>query len=76
MRLSPKLRERTKQYASAIIRLYVALPFLERKCKFSVVNCCDDCGITAKELVDLLTEINELMPIFVTMVNRTKRRRT
>jgi four helix bundle protein len=34
----------------------------------------DDCGITAKELTKLLGETDELMSIFVTMVNRTKRR--
>src|ERR1700720_677160 len=34
----------------------------------------DDCGITAKQLTDLIAETDELMSIFVTMVNRTKRR--
>src|ERR1700737_4071223 len=35
----------------------------------------DNCGIGTKELAELLAETNELMSIFVTMVNRTKRRR-
>jgi 23S rRNA-intervening sequence protein len=35
----------------------------------------DDCGITAKQLTDLIAETDELISIFVT-VNRTKRRRT
>ena len=120
MRLTEELRNRSKQYASAIIRLYVSLPVSRREVQVlghqllrsgtsvaaqireasrarSDAEFCskldsalqeadesalwlellrDDCGITAKELADLLTETNELMSIFVTMVNRTKRRRT
>lgn len=34
----------------------------------------DDCGITTKDLEPLLGETNELISIFVTMVERTKRR--
>jgi four helix bundle protein len=34
----------------------------------------DDCGITAKELTSLLAETDELMAIFVTIVNRTRHR--
>jgi four helix bundle protein len=34
-----------------------------------------DCGIADTELVDLLTETNELISIFVTMVKRSKRSR-
>src|SRR5437588_11257162 len=34
----------------------------------------DDCGVNTKELNELLAETNELMSIFVTMVDRTKRR--
>ena len=34
----------------------------------------DDCGITAKELIGLVSETDELISIFVTMVERTKRK--
>jgi four helix bundle protein len=34
----------------------------------------DDCGIKANELLKLVSETDELMSIFVTMVGRTKRR--
>ena len=34
----------------------------------------DDCGINGKELNDLVAETDELMSIFVSMVNRTRRR--
>jgi four helix bundle protein len=34
----------------------------------------DDCGITKEGLQKLLSETNELMSIFVTIVERTKRR--
>ena len=120
MRLTEELRNRSKQYASAVIRLYISLPVSRREVQVlghqllrsgtsvaaqvreasrarSDAEFCskldsalqeadesalwlellrDDCGITGKELADLLTETNELMSIFVTMVNRTKRRRT
>src|SRR5438094_4092142 len=36
----------------------------------------DDCGITAKTVTDLLAKTNELVSIFVTIVNPTKGRRT
>jgi len=119
MRLTEELRNRSKQYASAIIRLYVSLPVSRREVQVlghqllrsgtsvaaqireasrarSDAEFCskldsalqeadesalwlellrDDCGITAKELNDLMAETDELMSIFVTMVNRTKRRR-
>ena len=120
MRLTEELRKRTKQYASAIIRLYVTLPMARKEVQVlghellrsgtsvaaqireasrarSDAEFCskldsalqeadesapwlelvrDDCGITAKAVTDLLTETNELMSIFVTIVNRTKGRRT
>lgn len=34
----------------------------------------EDCGIATKELLQLLSETNELMAIFITMVEKTKRR--
>jgi hypothetical protein len=34
---------------------------------------CDDCGIEVPELQRLLAETNELMAIFATMAERTKR---
>ena len=50
MRLSQELRQRTKRYASAIIRLYVSLPKRRREVEVlghqllrsgtSVVHCC------------------------------------
>jgi four helix bundle protein len=36
----------------------------------------DDCGIDTNELNDLVAETDELMSIFVTMVDRTKRRKS
>jgi four helix bundle protein len=118
MRLTDELRERTKQYASAIIRLYVTLPVSRKEVQVlghqllrsgtsvaahareasrarSDAEFCskldsglqeadesmlwlellrDDCKITSKELSFLLTETDELMSIFVTMVDRTKRK--
>ena len=117
MRLSEELRQRTKQYASAIIRLYVSLPASRKEVQVvghqllrsgtsvaahareasrarSDAEFCskldgalqeadesalwlellrDDCGIVTKELEELIVETDELMSIFVTMVNRTKR---
>jgi len=35
----------------------------------------DDCGINDYKITDLLTETNELISIFITMVKRTKIRR-
>src|SRR5437773_2155987 len=118
MRLSEELRERAKQYASAIIRLYVGLPISQKEIQVighqllragtsvaahtreasrarSDAEFCskldaalqeadesalwlellrDDCGITQKELHELVAETDELMSIFVTMVNRTRRK--
>ena len=34
----------------------------------------DDCGVSTTKLAELLHETNELIAIFVTMVDRTKRR--
>jgi four helix bundle protein len=118
MRLTEELRTRTKQYASSIIHLYVALPASRKEVQVlghqllrsgtsvaahsreasrarSDAEFCskldgalqeadesalwlellrDDCGITTKELADLLVETDELMSILVTIVDRTKRR--
>ena len=118
MRLREELRKRTKQYAGAIIRLYVALPTSRREVQVvghqllrsgtsvaahvreasrarSDAEFCskldaalqeadesalwlellrDDCGIVTKELCQLVAETDELMSIFATMVDRTKRR--
>lgn len=118
MRLSEELRQRTKQYASSIIRLYVALPASRKEVQVlghqllrsgtsvaahareasrarSNAEFCskldaalqeadeselwlellrDDCGLGSTELIELLAETNELMSIFVTMVNRTRRK--
>ena len=120
MRLIEELRKRTKQYASAIIRLYVTLPMARKEVQVlghqllrsgtsvaaqiheasrarSDAEFCskldsalqeadesapwlellrDDCGITAKTVTDLLAKTNELVSIFVTIVNPTKGRRT
>jgi four helix bundle protein len=118
MRVSKELRDRTKQYASLVIRLYVALP--RRRKEVEVLGCqllrsgtsvaahvreasrarsdaefCskldgalqeadesqlwlellrDDCGISTPPLEDLLRETDELLAVFVTIVERTKRR--
>ncbi len=118
MRLSEELRQRTKQYASAIIRLYVALPASRKEVQVvghqllrsgtsvaahvreasrarSDAEFCskldaalqeadesglwlellrDDCGLGSNALIELLAETNEMMSIFVTMVNRTRRK--
>ena len=120
MRLTEELRKRTKQYASAIIQLYVTLPMARKEVQVlghqllrsgtsvaahsreasrarSDAEFCskldsalqeadesapwlellrDDCGITAKTVTDLLAKTNELVSIFVTIVNPTKGRRT
>lgn len=118
MRLSNELRDRTKRYASGIIKLYVALPRARKEVEVighqllrsgtsvaahvreasrarSEAEFCskaegalqeadesqlwlellrDDCGISTLQLEDLLTETDELLAIFVTIVERTKRR--
>ena len=118
MRLPQNLRTRTRQYASAVIRLYAALPVARKEGQVvghqllrsgtsvaahsreasrarSDAEFCskldaalqeadesalwlellrDDCGIDNAELNDLVAETDELMSIFVTIVNRTKRR--
>ena len=114
-RASDELRKRTKNYASAIIRLFVALPrrseaqiigrqllrsgtsvaanFREASRArttnefISKLEVCiqeadetdlwlellrDDCGIMDPKVLSLLTETNELISIFVTMVKRSK----
>ena len=118
MRLTEQLRERTKTYASAVIRLYVRLPLTRKEAQVvghqllrsgtsvaahvreasrarseaefcSKLDCAlqeadesalwlellrDDCGIKQPDLEQLITETEELMSIFVTIVSRTKRR--
>src|SRR3982074_3336467 len=117
-RISEELRQRTKGYASAIIRLYVALPRSRKEVEVlghqllrsgtsvaahvreasrarSDAEFCskldaalqeadesglwlellrDDCGMDSAEVLHLVEETDELMSIFVTMVDRTKRR--
>jgi four helix bundle protein len=118
MRLTEEFRERSKQYASAIIRLYVGLPATRKEVQVlghqllrsgtsvaahvreasrarSDAEFCskrdaalqeadesglwlellrDDCGMDSAEVLHLVDETNELMSIFVTMVERTRRR--
>ena len=118
MRLNNEFRDRTKRYASAIIRLYVNLPMRRKevqvlahqllrsgtsvaahvreasRARSSAEFCSkldsalqeadeselwlellrDDCGINTAQLAELMEETEELMSIFVTMVERTKRR--
>ena len=118
MRLPEEFRERTKRYASAAVRFYVALPRARKEVEVlghqllrsatsvashvreasrarSDAELCskidgalqeadesalwlellrDDCGIASHELVSLLAETNELMAIFITMADKTKRR--
>src|SRR5437588_6914765 len=118
MRLSDEFRNRTKRFASAIVRFYAKLPRSRKEVAVlghqllragtsvaahareasrarSDAEFCskldaalqeadesalwlellrDDCGVSTKELNELLAETNELMSIFVTMVDRTKRR--
>jgi four helix bundle protein len=116
MRLPEEFRERTKRYASAIVRLYVQLPRSRKEVEVlghqllrsgtsvaahvreasrarSDAEFCskidgalqeadesslwlellhEDCGIEMKELLRLLSETNELISIFVTMVNKAR----
>src|SRR5438270_9499770 len=118
-RTSDELRKRTKNYASAVVRLYVALPKQRAEAQVigrqllrsgtsvaanfreasrarttlefvSKLELCiqeadetdlwlellrDDCGMIDTSLDALLTETNELISIFVTMVKRSKRNR-
>jgi four helix bundle protein len=116
-RTPAELRDRTKAYASSIVRLFVELPkrreevdvlgrqllrsgtsvaanFREAsrarsRAEFaSKVDTClqeadesdlwlqflrDDCHISLPELSELLSETNELISIFVTIVDRTRK---
>jgi len=118
MRLTKELRDRTKAFASRVVRLYIALPGSRKEVEVlghqllrsgtsiaahareasrarSDAEFCskidvalqeadesqlwlellrDDCGISDSELEDLLTDSNELIAIFVTMVDRTRKR--
>lgn len=115
-RTSDELRERTKNYASSIIRVFVALPKQRVEAQvigrqmlrsgtsvaanfreaararttaefISKVEVCvqeadetglwlellrDDCGITDRNLTEVLAETNELISVFVTMAKRSK----
>src|SRR6266481_6184958 len=117
MRLTEELRKRTKQYASAIIQLYVTLPMARKEVQVlghqllrsgtsvaahtreasrarSDAEFCskidgalteadesqlwiellqEDCHIDSEEIRQLHAETNELIAIFVTMVNNAKR---
>jgi four helix bundle protein len=117
MRLSEEFRDRTKRYASAIIRFYVQLPRSRREVQVlghqllrsgtsvaahvreasrarSNAEFCskidgalqeadesqlwiellrEDCGIRGNAVEQLHRETNELLAIFVTMANKTKR---
>jgi four helix bundle protein len=117
-RLSEDLRDRTKRYASAVIRLYVTLPHARKEVEVlghqllrsgtsvaaqireasrarSDAEFCskldgalqeadesqlwlellrDDCGINDEKVTALLSETDELISIFVTMVSKTRRR--
>jgi four helix bundle protein len=117
MRLSKEPRDRTKRFASRIVRLYVALPRQRREAEVlghqllrsgtsiaahireasrarSDAEFCskldgalqeadesdlwlqllrDDCGILTPELQELIAETDELIAIFVTIIERTRR---
>ncbi len=118
MRIAQELRDRTKQFASKIIRFYCALPRRRKEVEVlghqllrsgtsvaahvreasrarSDAEFCskldgalqeadesqlwlellrDDCGISTRDLTELLNEADELMAIFVTIIERTRRR--
>ncbi len=118
MRLSEELRDRTKRYASRIIRLYVSLPRNRKEVEVlghqllrsgtsvaahvretsrarSDAEFCskldgalqeadesmlwiellqEDCNVTDNLIKELHTETNELVAIFVTILNKTKNR--
>src|SRR5258705_6156720 len=117
MRLTKEFRDRTKKYASGVVRFYASLPHSrnevdvlgyqllrsgtsvaahtreasrarsdaefcskidgalqeadESELWFELLR--DDCAIRGKQLEQLLLETSELIGIFVTMVERTKR---
>ena len=117
MRLPEEFRERTKKYASAIVRFYVSLPRSRKEVDVlgyqllrsgtsvaahtreasrarSDAEFCskidgalqeadesqlwiellrDDCGLNSEAVERLHTETSELIAIFVTMVNKTKK---
>ena len=116
MRLSEELRERTKRYASAVIRLYVSLPRRRREVEVlghqllrsgtsvaahsreasrarSDAEFCskldgllqeadesqlwlellrDDCGIQGERIDWLLSETDELLAIFTSIVSKLR----
>ena len=117
MRLSDELRERTKKFASAIVRFYSGLPRNRREVEVlghqllrsgtavaahareasrarSTAEFCskldgllqeadesqlwlellhEDCGIAGEAIDFLLTETNELIAIFVTIVSKSRK---
>jgi four helix bundle protein len=116
MRLNEELRDRTKRFASSIVRLYVALPRQRKEVEVlghqllrsgnsvaahvreasrarSDAGFCskldgalqeadesqmwlellrDDCAIATPDLWELLAETDELIAIFVTIIEKTK----
>jgi four helix bundle protein len=118
VRLTEELRDRTKRFASRIVRLYVALPRQRREAEVlghqllrsgtsvaahireasrarSDAEFCsklegalqeadesnlwlellrDDCGIMIPDLQGLIAEADELIAIFVTIIERTRRK--
>ncbi len=66
MRLSEEFRERTKRYASAIVRCYVRLP----RSRKELLQ--EDCAITGDEIAWLHGETGELIAILVTLARKTK----
>src|SRR3982750_2897251 len=119
MRLPQEFRDRTKRYASSVVRFYVDLPRSRKEVEVlghqllrsgtslaaqtreasrarSDAEFCskfdgalqeadeselwiellrDDCGIRGENVNDLHAETNELIAIFVTMVEKVRRRR-
>ncbi len=117
MRLSEEFRDRTKRYASAVVRFYVRLPRARKevevlghqllrsgtsvaahtreasRARSDAEFCCkidgalqeadesqlwiellrEDCGIDGDNIERLHVETNELVAIFATMANKTKR---
>src|ERR1700730_19097257 len=102
MRLPEEFRERTKRYASAVVRVYVQLPRSRKEVEVLghqllrsgtsvaahtwpvavqegdesqlwIELLREDCGIDGGDIERLNVETNELVAIFATMANKTKR---
>ncbi len=83
MRLSEEFRERTKRYASAIVRCYVRLPRSRKEVEVIALQEADesqlwlellqeDCAISGDEIAWLHAETGELIAILVTVARKTK----